>query len=168
MTCATCGSPTAADGGFCSRCGTRQPMPSGISAAYSLPYLPRVQKHLQTLSILWAIFAAYRVVSVFLGMAFANAVLGRRFFRWSGSGAELPFLHALIPFIFATTLVMAGAAALVAWGLMQRKRWARTLAIVFGVLALLKFPLGTALGVYTLWVLAPAASGLEYDSIAED
>ena len=29
-------------------------------------------------------------------------------------------------------------------------------AIVAAILALLKFPFGTALGIYTLWVLAPA------------
>jgi hypothetical protein len=34
-------------------------------------------------------------------------------------------------------------------------------------LALLKFPFGTALGIYTLWVLAPSTSGMEYDAIAD-
>ena len=41
------------------------------------------------------------------------------------------------------------------------------LAIIAAILALLKFPIGTALGIYTLWVLAPGASGLEYDAIAD-
>ena len=31
------------------------------------------------------------------------------------------------------------------------------LAIVVAILALLKFPIGTALGIYTLWVLAPSS-----------
>jgi hypothetical protein len=41
------------------------------------------------------------------------------------------------------------------------------LTIVLAVLALFKFPFGTALGIYTLWVLAPATSAMEYDSMAE-
>ena len=50
---------------------------------------------------------------------------------------------------------------------MNRKPWGRTFAIVLAILQLIKIPFGTALGVYTLWVLAPAASGAEYDAIAE-
>ena len=49
---------------------------------------------------------------------------------------------------------------------MERRPWARMLAIVLGVLALFKVPLGTALGVYTLWVLAPATSEAEWRAIS--
>jgi hypothetical protein len=41
------------------------------------------------------------------------------------------------------------------------------LAIVVAVLSLIKIPFGTALGIYTLWVLAPALSGAEWDAIAD-
>jgi hypothetical protein len=41
------------------------------------------------------------------------------------------------------------------------------LAIVAGVLVLFKPVLGTALGIYTLWVLAPSVSAMEYDAIAD-
>jgi hypothetical protein len=39
------------------------------------------------------------------------------------------------------------------WGLLAHKAWARPLMIVLGLLDLVHVPLGTALGVYTLWVL---------------
>ena len=38
-------------------------------------------------------------------------------------------------------------------GLLKQMRWARTLAIALAILALASFPVGTAAGVYTLWVL---------------
>lgn len=38
-------------------------------------------------------------------------------------------------------------------GLLQGKPWARILLIVLSVFMLLRFPFGTALGGYTLWVL---------------
>jgi hypothetical protein len=38
-------------------------------------------------------------------------------------------------------------------GLLFRKQWARILIIVVGAINLLEFPFGTALGVYTFWVL---------------
>jgi hypothetical protein len=49
------------------------------------------------------------------------------------------------------------------WGL--SRYWSR--AIVAAILALIKIPFGTGLGIYTLWALAPAASGAEYDAIAD-
>ena len=39
------------------------------------------------------------------------------------------------------------------WGLLNGKNWARVLAIVLGCLNILSFPFGTAIGLYTLWVL---------------
>ena len=51
-------------------------------------------------------------------------------------------------------LALPGLAA--GYGLITRKPWARVLAIVVGVLGLMNFPLGTAIGLYALWVLFPA------------
>ena len=48
---------------------------------------------------------------------------------------------------------------LAGYGLLTRKPWARVLAIVVGILSLINFPVGTAIGLYTLWVLTqPAAT----------
>jgi hypothetical protein len=38
-------------------------------------------------------------------------------------------------------------------GLVKFKSWARILAIILAILNLLAFPIGTALGIYTLWVM---------------
>jgi hypothetical protein len=51
-------------------------------------------------------------------------------------------------------LVLSGALNLVAGiGLLKLKSWARILALILAVLNLLAFPIGTVLGIYTLWVL---------------
>jgi hypothetical protein len=55
---------------------------------------------------------------------------------------------------------------LLAWGLFQREPWARVLGLVLGFLALLRPPFGTALGIYTLWVLLPERSGQEYERLS--
>jgi hypothetical protein len=49
----------------------------------------------------------------------------------------------------------------------MRKSWGRVLAIVVAILSLIKIPFGTALGIYTLWVLLPSASAIEYEAIAD-
>jgi hypothetical protein len=38
-------------------------------------------------------------------------------------------------------------------GLLKRREWARILTIIIGILHLFGFPIGTAIGVYTLYVL---------------
>ena len=73
----------------------------------------------------------------------------------------------MVPVVATVTVIGAVLAAFVGFSLLQRKPWGRTLAIVVSILALFRFPLGTALGIYTLWVLAPSYSGMEYEALAD-
>jgi hypothetical protein len=50
-------------------------------------------------------------------------------------------------------LALALPAILGGWGLLNYRSWSRILMIVISGLSLLHFPLGTALGIYGLWVL---------------
>ena len=38
-------------------------------------------------------------------------------------------------------------------GLLKRKNWARIVVIILSALELINFPIGTAVGIYSLWVL---------------
>ena len=147
----------------------------------SSPYLPpaftplrparlRVTRNLQTLGILWCLFGAYRIIGGLIGMFVLRAVSSReiRFPGWPFShGSPLPqgWMGILVPVIAAATVASSILAFITAYGLLTRRPWGRTLAIIAGVITLLKFPMGTGLGIYTLWVLAPGESGAEYDSI---
>jgi hypothetical protein len=55
--------------------------------------------------------------------------------------------------ICAVITVLAVPGIIAGIGLLKMKSWARILAIIVGCLNLLHIPFGTALGVYTLWVL---------------
>lgn len=50
-------------------------------------------------------------------------------------------------------IVLSVPGLLAGYGLLRRREWGRILAIVVALLNLFNFPLGTLLGVYTLWVL---------------
>jgi uncharacterized membrane protein (DUF2068 family) len=50
---------------------------------------------------------------------------------------------------------------LTSYGLFRRRRWARLLALIFCVLYVLIFPLGTALAVY-IWVFMHSEEGRAY------
>jgi hypothetical protein len=147
-------------------------------AAYPYPPpllapIPRVQRHLQTLGILWCVFGVYRVVSGLIGMFFLRAVSMRGFGGdWPFGGHSMgpfgpPWMTALLPVVAVTTMVAAVLAFLVGYSLLTRRPWGRVVAIIIAILTLIKFPFGTALGIYTLWVLAPSLSGMEYDAIAD-
>jgi hypothetical protein len=67
----------------------------------------------------------------------------------------------------ATLLILGAGGICVGLGLKERQSWARVAAIILGVLALFHPPLGTALGVYTLWVLLADESGEEYKYLTD-
>jgi hypothetical protein len=47
---------------------------------------------------------------------------------------------------------------LAGYGLLKRQRWGQILGIVVGFLSLVNFPMGTLIGIYTLWVLLQEAA----------
>ncbi len=51
------------------------------------------------------------------------------------------------------------------WGLLKKRPWARVLGIVMSAIALAIFPLGTALGVYGLYVLLHGETSLMFDKM---
>jgi ABC-type glycerol-3-phosphate transport system permease component len=69
--------------------------------------------------------------------------------------------------VAVVTVLSVALSAFTGWSLLKRKPWGRTLSIVAAILALLKFPFGTALGIYTLWVMVPAEAAMEWEAIAE-
>lgn len=67
-----------------------------------------------------------------------------------------PALH-LIPFILVPIgllIVLLSTAGIVgSIGLLQRKEWGRILVLIISFVNLLHIPVGTILGVYSIWVL---------------
>jgi hypothetical protein len=60
----------------------------------------------------------------------------------------------VIGLCIAGFLLLVSAPAIIGgWGLIKGKSWSRVLMIVISALHLLSFPVGTALGIYGLWVL---------------
>lgn len=193
MVCQACGSEMS--GGevrFCPKCGAQIVAPAGTApqqppqqqyAGYppQVPYplyppmvvVPRVQRHLQTLGTLWCIYGLYRVVAGLIGVfVFRTFVMHRGW--WGGWGGPWghydmhgPAWMGLLPVIVTMTVLMAALAVFEGMSLLRRKPWGRVLGIVLAIFALFKFPVGTALGIYTLWVLAPGVSGMEYDALSD-
>jgi len=171
MVCQACGSAVAGPGAFCTKCGVQAP--GGPPMYGQRMEAPRVRGHLQTLGILWCVYGVYRAAAgILAALVLAGISMSGRLGEWSGPN-DLYFLPhaswmaALLPVVVVYTLISSAFSFVTGFALMRRLPWGRVVAIVMGVLALLKPVLGTALGIYTLWVLAPGASGVEYDAMAE-
>jgi hypothetical protein len=72
----------------------------------------------------------------------------------------------VLTLIGSSILLVGIGGILVGWGLRDRQPWARITAIILGILALFHPPFGTALGIYTLWVLLSDESGSEYRQLS--
>ena len=85
--------------------------------------------------------------------------------RWARPKPPTAFLRPLLSVIGIFVLAKAACGFIAGWGLMQREPWARIIALVLGFISLFNIPFGTAVGVYTLWVLLPGQSQQEYDAL---
>ena len=65
-----------------------------------------------------------------------------------------------------TVVAMRWFALIVLYGAFIPNTWRRC-AIVVGILTIFHPPFGTALGIYTLWVLLPADAASEYDRMSQ-
>lgn len=180
MKCQACGRERIGGAAFCQECGARlegerttgagrapwMPMasPAGFGGAYLVQVKPRVDRHQQSLGILWCVFGGYRLLHVFIASVALHAMAENGLFEQAPYVSHL--MRAFGPAIAVTAICSAVLAFVAGYGLLTRRPWARIVAMVAGVLSLLKIPFGTALGIYTLWVLAPAASSDEWDRIS--
>ena len=85
------------------------------------------------------------------------AVLGFVFFAGigvaSGDSEAMPILTLFGCLGFVLFGVFAVPGIIAGWGLLARKPWGRVLGIVVAIIDLFNIPIGTAFGIYGLWVL---------------
>jgi len=125
----------------------------------------RVQEHVRLVGILWLALSAFNALAGLVLLIIATQLIPH---LAAENGPDFPanFLTTLLGVIGVAVLVKAAAGFAAGYGLLQRESWARLLTLVLSFLALFNFPLGTALGIYSLWVLFPANSEREYQEAA--
>ena len=160
MFCHACGAQVQAGQPYCAACGTAMGGPP--VARMVVRSASRVSGHVRNLGILWIVASALRVLPV-LGLRWFWPFRGDAGWTyWDRFPGHFMGILGAIAFLGALTGLLGVVAG---WGLLDRQPWARMLAIVLGCIALVHIPFGTALGIYTLWVLLPAESEEEYLSL---
>jgi hypothetical protein len=124
----------------------------------------------KTLGIVWFIYAGYSLLMGIMGLAFANAFMSNGFPWMHGPWARGPLppgwlFPAALHFAWVFLVLRVGLAAAAGYGLMERAPWGRIVAIVMAFLSLLRFPFGTAMGIWTLVVLMGYRNSTLYEQI---
>lgn len=153
---------------FCDRCGTGLSDPAKFCPACGkapgvTPLMPidsRIAGHVRLVGILWLALSAFHLIPGLILLSLSGH--GMSFLSPTAPG----FVHVILTVVGWVLLAGSILGLVTGWGLLQREPWARTLAIVMACLNMVHMPFGTILGIYTLWVLLPAASEQEYRSVA--
>jgi hypothetical protein len=157
MFCDGCGTTVQPGQSFCSGCGKQ--IVGSLTMMQQVP--GRVQRHLHLLAIFWFAISAFNAMTGVILYILANTLLA------PGGAAGAPLF--LRPLLSVVAIIILGGAALgfsAGWGLMHREPWARVLTLVLAFLVLfINIPVGTAVGVYTMWVLLPGESEQEYGTL---
>lgn len=107
-----------------------------------------MQKHLDLLGILYLVFSLLGILAagiVFTVLAGSGILSGE--VNVFAITATIGGLIALFLFLISLPGAIGGI------GLLRRYSWARTFGLILGALNLFNIPFGTALGLYTFWVL---------------
>jgi hypothetical protein len=157
MFCNRCGAQLQADFNLCPKCGN--PVSAGGPGS---TFPTRLEKHLRILGILWIVVGVLGIIPSLAVMAISHHphfLLGDEVF-------SRPFMPPLMFSMGSIFFLVAAGGILVGWGLMNREGWARIAAIVVAFLAVFHPPFGTAMGIYTLWVLLPNHARAEYERLS--
>ncbi len=154
MFCDRCGTQLEASQNFCPKCGKT------LGTVPLMPVKGRIVGHVRLLGILWLALSALRLLPALVMLTIFRPEMQLL-------PPDVPrFVPGLLQMIGLLLLAGGTIGIITAWGLLTRQPWARLLALVFGCFSLIDIPFGTALGVYTLWVLLPAKSEEEYRQFA--
>lgn len=107
-----------------------------------------MEQHLRIVAVIQLVFGVLGI-----GLAVMVFVFGTSAAILSGD-KDAAFAAGSCATILAAVVGVLALPSLVAgWGLLKRREWARILTLVLSVLQLANFPVGTAIGAYSLWAL---------------
>ncbi len=166
MYCSGCGQALLPGQAVCSQCGRPLAMVPPVPAMQF--QLDSYAGRVRALSVVWFIYAGLTLALSFVGMSFARAFMFNHFGpwgRWNGPFRPEWFGPAFLHFVWLFVVLRAALLFGAAWGLMERAPWGRVLAIVAAFLSLFKFPIGTAIGIWTLVTLMGYRNQTLYDQL---
>jgi hypothetical protein len=114
-----------------------------------------MRDHVRILGILNIVFGALIILIGLASLLFFGGVAALVVWVADASDANVavPVLGVIGAVIFVVLLLVSLPSIIAGVGLLKYQPWARVLTIILSALNLMNVPIGTALGVYGLWVL---------------
>jgi hypothetical protein len=126
------------------------------------PYYPpanRIAGPVKVIGIIYAVFAVLSLISVLAMAAMGGLIMQGAASSMNGVPPLSGAFFMVIAVIVLLTAILNGATA---YGLLARKSWGRTLAIVISIVSLLSIPFGTILGGFALYFLMRQGAEQDY------
>jgi uncharacterized membrane protein (DUF2068 family) len=113
-----------------------------------------LDSHKKVLGILYMISGTLTIVGILILNAFLSVIFSFALEEVDPDeqkavelvGAFLQYVPAFVILVFSVPTLIAGI------GLLTRKSWATLFAVIVGCFKLFSFPIGTAMGVYSIWI----------------
>jgi hypothetical protein len=113
-----------------------------------------MQTHVKVVGALFIVLSALGILlAVGVGAIFGMAGMAGAAADSEDAALAIPILGITGGLVTLFLLVLSLPGLATGIGLLMFKPWARILGIVLSALQLLGFPVGTAIGIYSLWVL---------------
>jgi hypothetical protein len=107
-----------------------------------------MEKHVTVLGIL---YIAFSLLGLLLAVIIFAAVVGGGLI--SGDSEAMAITAIVGPAVASFFILLSAPGLIGGIYLLKRRPWSRILVLVLGFLNLIEIPIGTALGIYTIWVL---------------
>lgn len=107
-----------------------------------------MEKHVQLLGVLYIVFSALGLLAAIIVFV---AVVGGGFISGDPEAMTITMIVGTAVGGFLALLSIPGIIGGI--GLLKRKYWSKILILILGILNLPGIPIGTALGIYTIWVV---------------
>jgi hypothetical protein len=157
MYCSGCGQALAPGQTICPQCGRPVAPPAPPVPGFEFE-LDNYRSRVRALGVVWFVYAGLSLLLGFAALSFARTLLLGGVWNWTngpwmGSGPPPAWIVPLMHLAWLKLVIRSMLAVVAGWGLLEHVQWGRIVAIVAGILSLIHFPLGTALGIWTLVML---------------
>ena len=118
-----------------------------------------MEKHINIVAALQIGLSIFNLLIAFLIFTVLKLVGG---FVDDANGATI---LSLIADVLAIVFIIISVPGILAgMGLYKRKEWARVLSLILSVIEIFSFPFGTAIGIYSIWVLIQPETITEFNN----
>ena len=109
--------------------------------------------HKKVIGVTFIVFSVFSLVGIYFYDLFMEFIMDRAIMDDPDAEIDIIWVFTFIDsFVWAIALLFLIPRLILGIGLVTRQKWAELPSLVYGIISLLNFPVGTALGVYCILV----------------